>query len=88
MALDFYLTYFRYVLVQVRDDKLNDFSDHRYISASIMMGMWSSMRELVEYEDFKVVDRDYSDRFMINRHNIFALLTREKIESLVPSIFR
>ena len=44
-ALDFFLTYSKYILFKVRDNKINEFTDHRFISASLMMGMWSSMRE-------------------------------------------
>ena len=86
VALDFYLTYSKYILFKVRDMKINDFTDHRFISASLMMGMWSSMRQGPEFDDFKAIDSNYGERFLAISKNIFALLKQERIEKLIPNL--
>lgn len=86
VALDFYLTYSRYLLFKVRDTMISDFTDHRFISASLMLGMWSSIRAGPEFDDFRAIDKCYGPRFMAIRSNIFNLLKQEKLEQLVPNL--
>ena len=35
-----------------------------------MLGMWSSMRQSPEFDDFKGIDRYYGERFLAIRNNI------------------
>ena len=52
----------------------------------MMMGMWTSMREMPEFDDFIKVDKCYGERFLAIKSAVLNLMKQEKINSLVPNL--
>ena len=50
--ITFFLSYSKYLLYKIRDIKSDGYTDHKFISASIMLGMWQKMQPSPEIENF------------------------------------
>jgi len=85
-ALDFFVPYLKYLLFKIRDQRQNSYADHRFISASLFMGMWQKITVRTEFDDFRVIDQNFDSRFLAIRQNVFHLLKRETSEQLVPNL--
>ena len=86
-VFDFYLPYVKYLLFKIRDLKSHGFEDHKFISASLLLGMWQSIRASPDFEQFSDIIENFEARFQSNRQNLYHLLKRETIEMLIPNLF-
>ena len=66
---------------------MNVNSDHKFVSASLMLGMWEKIQATSEFDDFLGIPRMYEAHIANNRQNFFNLLKRETIEQLIPNLF-
>ena len=85
-ALNFFLPFAKFLLFRIRDMKMNANSDHKFVSASLMLGMWQKIQATSEFDDFLGM-KMYEAHMANNRQNFFNLLKRETIENLIPDLF-
>ena len=68
IALDFFLPYSKYLLFMIRDSKVNAYADHKFVSASMMFGIWSQVQSHCDYDRFMRI-KHYEARFQSNKVN-------------------
>jgi hypothetical protein len=49
-ALGFYLPYAKFLLFRIRDIRSTSYSDHKFVSASMMFGIWDLMSKNHDFE--------------------------------------
>ena len=49
-ALDFYLPYSKFLLFKIRDIRSTSYGDHKFVSASMMFGIWRMMSKNHDFE--------------------------------------